>query len=327
MTQPERNLRTTHLVRRAPSPQAGRARPVRMGGRWLQPQEAAFLTEYLKHYNGQRAVRASHPGINGGAGPAAWSLLRNPNVRSALREIMEERQAKVEVTTEQVARYWYDIATADPRELSQHIRVPCRFCYGIDHQYQFTDGELRSSIQQHLANQLKLDENQRTPFDELGGSGYTRNRYPMRGPDWMARMERMYAEIRRPIPEGVEVNSDHSCPECHGDGERHVWFADTRHLSRDAARLYNGVRLTRDAIEIKTLDRISAMEKFEVLVGMVRPRRPLRDFNMDDLSNDELDAMLDEARSRGLLSEDEISQGKLIDATPVNRLTEKVEEK
>jgi hypothetical protein len=138
----------------------------------------------------------------------------------------------------------------------------------------------------------------------------------MRGPDWETRMERMYAEIRAPLPEGLEANSDHSCPECHGDGERRVWFADTRHLSAAAVRLYNGVRVTREAVEIKMMDRIDAMEKFEQLTGMVRPRRVKFGFNLDELSVDELDELLDEARTRGLLSDDEIVQGRLIDASP-----------
>lgn len=310
-------MRTARFQRRdrAPGRTIRSTGLVRLGGEWLPPREAKFLTEYLKHFNGVRAAKAI--GVtNSMSGFTSSTILKSERVRSALRGALEERRDAVDVKVDEVARYWYDVATADPRELSQHVYVPCRCCWGVDHQYQHTDGELRTRHQEHRAAQLKLPEEDRCPLDELGGAGYTINRYPMRGPDWETRMERMYAEIRAPLPEGLEANSDHSCPECHGDGERRVWFADTRHLSAAAVRLYNGVRVTREAVEIKMMDRIDAMEKFEQLTGMVRPRRVKFGFNLDELSVDELDELLDEARTRGLLSDDEIVQGRLIDASP-----------
>jgi hypothetical protein len=50
-------------------------------------------------------------------------VLRKSNVRVALKNLLEEKRRNVDVEVADVARYWYDIATADPRELSQHIRV------------------------------------------------------------------------------------------------------------------------------------------------------------------------------------------------------------
>jgi hypothetical protein len=314
--------------RRAPLPsrQVKRTGLVKMGGEWLIPRDAAFLTEYLKRFNGSDSARKIGVAVNT-AGFAAWEFLNKPQVRQALRGALEERRARVEVQVDEVARYWYDIATADPRELTQLVYVPCRYCWGEDHQYQFTTNELQTAVRDHEFGVIRTsdgrmseltEEQRQRPFDIQGGSGYTINRYPMRGPDWAARVERTYAGIGRPIPEGLEANSDHSCPECHGDGERRAWFADTRHLSLDAARLYAGVRVTREAIEIKTLDRIAAMDKFEQLTGMIKPRRAKFGFNLEELNTEELDALLDEARSRGLLSDEEIERGRLIDATPVS---------
>lgn len=288
---------------------------IKVGGEWLPPRDAGFLTEYLKHFNGMRAAQSLGI-VPGTSGFAATEFLRKPKVRLALRGALEERRIRADVQVDEVARYWYDIATADPRELSQIVYVPCRYCWGIDHQYQFTDGEMRTAGQAHLSQQLRIPIGDRIPFDELGGAGYTINRYPMRGPDWASRIERIYAAMGVPISEGLEANSDHSCPECHGDGEHRVWIADTRHLSKAAARLYSGVRVTRESVEVKTLDRIAAMDKFEQLTGMIKPRRMKFGFNLDELNAEELDALLDEARSRGLLSDDEITRGQLIDATP-----------
>jgi phage terminase small subunit len=319
-------MRTAKFQRRPPnSGKSIRSRGlVKIGGEWLLPREARFLTEYLKHFNGLRA--ANSIGIShASAGVAATRLLKNDKIRQALRGALEERRDVVDVQVDEVARYWYDVATADPRELSQHVYVPCRYCWGEDHLYQFTANELQMAVRNHELGLTPVDLMPRgqlaqmdhsRPFDIQGGDGYTINRYPMRGPDWEARIERAYAAIGQPVPEGLEANSDHSCPECHGDGERRVWFADTRHLSPAAARLYSGVRVTRESVEIKTLDRIAAMDKFEQLTGMIKPRRTKFGFNLDEINGEELDALLDEARSRGLLSDDEIARGRLIDATP-----------
>lgn len=310
---------TPRLHRRAPMPgqQVRQTGMVRVGGQWLPPRDADFVSHYLRRYNAAEAVRATMVVPDGSVYNVASETLRKPEVMAAVRGALEERCRALQVEQNDVARYWYEVARADPRELTQYVYVPCRYCYGVDHQYQYTDGEMRAARQEHMITQLKLRTEDRVEFDELGGPGYTRNRYPMRGPDWFERVARTYAAIERPVPEGLAANADHSCPECWGDGVGCVWISDTRHLSPAAARLFNGVRVTRDAVEVKVLDRFDAMEKFEQLTGMVRPRRPKIDFNLEELTSDQLDVLLDEARSRGLLSDEEISGGKLIDATPV----------
>lgn len=108
---------------------------------------------------------------------------------------------------------------------------------------------------------------------EFGGLGYTTNRDPMRGPDWASTVERLFSDIGRPLPEGLEANAEHSCPACHGRGLEHVWMAGTNHLSPEAALLYDGVKISRDKIEIRQLDRMAAMAKFEALMGMSGPQR------------------------------------------------------
>lgn len=321
-------MKTARFQRLAPehSRQVRTTKMIRVGGEWLDHKEAGFVTDYARHFNGTRAAESI--GVSRGA-PAAVSAhdyLRKPNVRNALRGLLEERRRRIEVDADQVARYWLDVAHADPRELSQVIYVPCRYCWGVDHQYQFTDGELRDSRQLHMSRQLARKPEDRVVFDELGGPGYSTNRYPMRGPDWLGAVERVYSHIGRPVPEGLDTNSDHSCPECSGSGERRAWIADTRHLSPEAARLFGGVRVTRDSIEIKMRSQSDAMEKFEQLTGMVKARRPKFDFNLEELGPEELDALLDEARSRGLLSDEEVTRGRLIDATPDTVLPASIDE-
>ena len=38
------------------------------------------------------------------------------------------------------------MATADPNELMRYMRVNCRFCWGIDHNYQWTVGEFKEQF-------------------------------------------------------------------------------------------------------------------------------------------------------------------------------------
>jgi phage terminase small subunit len=295
-------VRTRRFTRRAPIPNGEPVKKgikhaglVKIGGVDLPPQHAAFLSKYLERFNGAEAARSMGGSAVNYAKTAASEILTLPNVRQALRGALEERHRNAEHRVDDVARYWWSIATADARELSQHVYLPCRHCWGDEHRHQETSVEYNDRFVRYEAEQARRDElsqDKRDALDplpeferaypvtdrrwvcrEFGGVGYTTNRYPMRGPDWVEKVVRVFSDIGRPLPEGLEANSDHSCPACHGDGVATPWMADTRHLSREAALIFSGVRVTNQGIEIKTLDRAAAMEKYETLMGMAGPHR------------------------------------------------------
>jgi phage terminase small subunit len=295
-------LPTPKFTRRAPLP-GGRTEKglVTVAGIELTPEQSTWLTNYLVRFNGSEASRAAGQSYSA-CGVHSARMLTNANVRAALRNALIEKQRRVNHDADEVTRYWWAIATADARELSGVIYVPCRHCHGVDHDYQFTDVEQRQrereyarQVSEHQAavERLRQDHpNAALPeaplFFEGGGGGYTTNRYPMRGSDWAEKVERYFAQIERPVPEGLVPNADHSCPACHGDGVRTVWFADTRHLNSSAAIAYNGVKQTKDGIEYKMRDRDAAMDKFAQLTGMIGPLRVAVTPDMAQLSSDTL---------------------------------------
>jgi hypothetical protein len=114
------------------------------------------------------------------------------------------------------------------------------------------------------------------PFDEQGGPGYTTNRDPCRGPDWVARN-----------PNNGPATADHSCPGCHGDGELRVLIRDTTTLSLGARLAYDGVKVgAHGSVEVKFRDRGWAEDRIARYAGMFNDRRTPSDPNR--LSDDQL---------------------------------------
>lgn len=151
---------------------------------------------------------------------------------------------------EGISRMWAEIPTADPNELTQHIHAPCRYCRGEGHEYQwkterefreakaravfdlFTDDELRD-----LAMAGGIDD-PRIPTD-AGGYGYR-----------------------------ITDDPNPECPECSGVGVEITRMADTRRLSGGARLLFDGVKETRQGIEIRMQDRAKALENLAKSIGM-----------------------------------------------------------
>ncbi len=143
---------------------------------------------------------------------------------------------------------------ADPREISGVWRVPCRHCYGENHQFQYTNAEMYyiesahsygesgwpyacvtneygPAITKHATAAYMAGKESRT-LDIKGGDGYTRNR---------------------------EINPD--CPQCHGHGDTMAYICDTRKLSAGAKKLFKGVKVTNgERIELLTIDKFDVLQ-------------------------------------------------------------------
>lgn len=294
-----------------------------MAGIGLTPEQSTWLTNYLVRFNGSEASRAVGQSYSA-CGVHSARMLMNAKVRAALRSALIEKQRRVNHDADEVTRYWWAIATADARELSGVIYVPCRHCWSDEHRYQETSVEYNDRFVKYEAEQARRDglsPEKRDALDplpeferacpitdrrwvcrEYGGVGYTTNRYPMRGPDWSDNVAQFFASIERPVPEGLVPNSGHSCPACHGDGIRTVWVPDTRHLSPEAAAAFGAARQTKEGIEIKMRDRDAAMDKFAQLTGMIGPLKVAITPDMTQLTHD---ALAQELSRRGVVVDGE----------------------
>ncbi len=211
-------------------------------------QHERFCQELMVDFNATKAaIRAGY--ATSGAGVQAARLLKNASVQARLGELREAVADKLNIESAEVFRRWWHTATADPNELTQHRRGACRYCHGSGHAYQWrTQREFDEAHAQWLKDTPSAGASDtivaaHTSLQPMldGGLGYQRTRDP-----------------------------DPDCPECDGMGVGYVWVADTRRISEQARLLYNGVKESRNGIEIFMADRQKALELVARNLGMLK---------------------------------------------------------
>lgn len=161
-------------------------------------------------------------------------LLTYADVAARIAFLAKASQERLRISADDLLIRAETILKADARELTEHRIGACRFCYGIDHEYQWTTPrEFRRALALATAKLPKKPtaaQRNALPTDE-GGFGFK--------------------VTRDPNPE---------CPECAGLGTPFVRFADTRNLSDSAAMLFEGIKETKDGIEIKMASKEKAFD-------------------------------------------------------------------
>lgn len=208
----------------------------------LTAKQAQFVREYLIDLNAtQAAIRTGY--APGSAEVQGSRLLSNAKVAAAVAEAQGARSQRTEITTDMVLQELWSIAKADPNDLIEYRRGCCRHCWGDGFRHQYTEGEMAT---RRTAHDKKSDLGSEAEtwdadglFDEGGGIGFNARKEP---------------------------NAD--CPECFGQGVGVVFAKDTRKLSPDAAKLYAGVKITKDGLEIKMHDKVGALTQVGRHLGM-----------------------------------------------------------
>lgn len=202
----------------------------------ILPKQAVFIVEYMIDLNGAQAARRAGYSQKT-ANVVANTLLKQEKVARALAYAMKKRGVRTLITADAVLSKLWAIANADPGEITQVRQVCCRHCYGQDHNYQYIDESERMEVE------AKCEEkNAEAPV--FGGYGYT-----------------------------TEMRPDPACPNCRGEGKLHVWMQDTRELTPENRLIFDGVKKTREGIEVKLLDRMSALDKIAKHLGMMSLNR------------------------------------------------------
>lgn len=211
--------------------------------RELTARQALFVREYLKSLNATEAAR--NAGYS--AKTAMWQgpqLLQKPHVAAAVEERQRARLERLELDADGLTRLWSTVAIADAREIVQHRRDCCRYCWGEGFSYQCTPAE-------HQKARIAFEE-RRAEILAKGGSDI--GEFPSQEGDW-------YDARKRPNPD---------CPECFGNGLASVFIADTRDLSEAGKALYAGMKEGRDGIEVRLHDQQAATEKLGRALGVFR---------------------------------------------------------
>ena len=210
----------------------------------LSVKERRFVDTYVTYLDPYVAQKAA--GFQ--KVDAYVDLMRQTNIRCAIRERVQAVSELAGVTASELRRELKQINDADATELSGVHKVPCRFCHGMNNQFQYTDAEMRyieqaysygeekwpascitnefgHEIYRHATAAYVTGKSGRT-LDIKGGDGYTRTR---------------------------EINKD--CSQCCGDGTSLAYICDTRNLSDGGKKLLKGLRIGDNRFEVLTIDR------------------------------------------------------------------------
>ena len=208
---------------------------------WSQER---FCLEYvIDHFAARAARNAGY--CEKSARQQGYDLLTNPYIRRRIADLERAAAEKLHIEHHDLLKRLLDTATGDVNDLIRVERRCCRFCQGEGHEYQWrTEREHKRAVdalldeksggdtQALIALGDRIDAGGRVPGmpEDTGGFGFDATAAPH--PD---------------------------CPECHGEGIATVHVTDTREVL--AHPLYDGLKQTKDGIEIKIADRSKALEQ------------------------------------------------------------------
>lgn len=165
----------------------------------------------------------------------AVELSKRPKIAMHIEQRRKKVAERNELNEDYIIKHLKAIVEADPAKIVGVEKVNCRYCWGIDFKYQFTDDEFEQ--------RQRDSEEFSTNLEELGGGGYT--------------------EKRPPHPD---------CPKCGGRGKTELHIADTRDLGPKEKLLYAGAEYTRNGIKIKMHDQMGALLKLGDYLGLFESR-------------------------------------------------------
>lgn len=204
----------------------------------LTQKQERFVEEYLIHRSAAEAYRVAYDASR--MRPSSiyvqgHRLLKNPKIapiiEARLTALGETMGDETEFTVARALQDFLDLARADPNELIG-LRVGCcRYCHGPDHQYQWTPAEFATATS-------KAEQADQPLPDVAGGLDFDRTLPP-----------------------------NPACPECRGEGETRIVPMDTRNLSPGGKMLYQGVKQTKDGLQIVLADKSKALENATKIIG------------------------------------------------------------
>lgn len=179
----------------------------------------------------QKAFVCTRPRATAGAS----ELMTDPRIAALINERKAQRLKEAGLSQGEILAELVNVVTGDPRELMEFRRGACRHCWGAGFLYHRTPAEYSRDVEQYLAEQQAIA---RKDGRNVDGSD----------PD--------VTGVRFKVQGGIGYNrtkaANPECPECFGEGEGYSYPKDSRGLSPAAARLFAGVKQTKDGLEIKT---------------------------------------------------------------------------
>ena len=230
----------------------------------LTPKQQSFVIAYLETGNATEAYRRSYDVsrmLDRTIQQRAYELLKHSEISASVSTVQAKRVESAQMNRQTMLNLLTDIATADNNAFSEIQLRNCRHCWGVDFKYRWHSEHEYSRV---LAE--TIDRNDKAQRDwqknaELGAKG------PPPEPEPLPNDEGGYG-FRPPHDPNPE------CPYCLGEGIREVVFKDTRKLGPKERRLFAGVKMTKDGLEVKTASQEHAREvlRKEFGIGSVQEK-------------------------------------------------------
>lgn len=199
--------------------------------RRLTAKQEAYcqLAAVTSYADAYRQVYEPEPGYSIHAN--IWKLNKNAAIARRIREIQDENFGKLNVTRDWLLQWWFFRMMYDPAEITAWAIGCCRHCHGEGGQYQWR-------LHEYLDALAEAEAAREPAPDVKGGLDFDASKPPV-----------------------------DDCPNCHGRGVGRTNITDTSQLSPMARAAFEGIKETRQGIEIKMADKDKAAENFAKLSG------------------------------------------------------------
>lgn len=254
----------------------------------LSAKEEAFCQNYAVHGMSQSdAYRNAYDVGEKTKDATVWSdsvkVASRPLVRARIEELNKIRRNAMGKSLDKLGEMLQELADANPNDLSYWRVSACRYCHGEDHKYHWHSSYEFDAAVKAYGRDLEawaLKGSKGTPPDAPDDSG---------GYGWR-----------------TTLKPDPDCPHCRGDGIGEMIIRDTRDVPRAARRLFKGVKVTKNGLEILTRDQDAAVDKLLRMGGGYRDRVEITGANGGPIQS--IDATLDPQQAEQMYSD--IMQGK-----------------
>lgn len=210
----------------------------------LTAQQKILVTTYLETGDKTKARKAA------GLQYSGMDPFRAVNVRRALNHAMRPAFDKAGITFEKHFEYVCSIAYGDPKEISETVKVNCRHCHGVNHEYQWTEQEYKKELNKQIKDfKFARDiKDARITQDRLEDEGF----------------------IPPALDGGFGFNPwaepHESCPECGGQGEDKIYV----HPDAASHPLFAGASYDKQGnIVIKYRDQDGMLKHVSELMGFL----------------------------------------------------------
>lgn len=200
----------------------------------LNAKQALHAREFMADFNPvASALRAGYTEET--ATSKGSAMVAKPAFQAAVAHQMRARLERMGREADELIRFHLEIIDFDPNDVCELRIHACKYCWGVDHAMQHDPESWKKEREKFQKRWEKLSESEQRVLGD----------FPVTPPDgW-------YEAKRGP-------NDD--CPQCHGVGIEVVKWKDTRLMSPNLRRLFGGIKMNKEGLEVVMLQKSASLQ-------------------------------------------------------------------